>query len=412
MNSRNIVRCCTMLVALWTSSPALVEAVVVSNVTELSDAIYNAHHGGDKTILIEAGTYALNDMLVVTTDDVSVNSVSGDRDSVVIKGNGMAGGVTHVFNVAADRFSVQNVTLRDVSNHAVQFHPGVKSPVIRNVHILDTGEQMVKIAYDPAQMDLTADDGVMENCLLEYSADIGPQWYIGGIDAHNAKNWIVRDNVFKYIRSPSLALAEHAVHFWSDSRNTLVERNLIINCDRGIGFGLGDRGHLNGIIRNNMIYHDENDPTGFADVGIGLESAAGAQVYNNTIYMEHGYPNAIEYRFTATTGVLIANNLTNRLIQQRDGGQATLSNNVTNAEFDWFQDVGQGDLHLAGAVDEAVDQGQVLAGLTDDFDKENRPAGGGMDIGADEYAVDGPGGLDQNARAVLLAVLCLLAGVP
>jgi len=402
-----------MIVAvLWMLSPAPVEAVVVSNATELSDALYQAHHGGDKAILIEAGTYALNDMLVVTTDDVSVNSVSGDRDSVVIQGKGMAGSITHVFNVAADRFSVQNVTLRDVSNHAVQFHPGVKSPVIRNVHILDTGEQMVKIAYDPDQMDLTADDGVMENCLLEYSAGIGPQWYIGGIDAHNAKNWIVRDNVFKYIQSPSLALAEHAVHFWSDSQNTLVERNLIINCDRGIGFGLGDRGHHGGIIRNNMIYHDENNSTGFADVGIGLESAVNSQVYNNTIFMEHSYPHAIEYRFAATTGVLIANNLTNKLIQQRDGGQATLSNNVMNAQADWFQDVDQGDLHLAWAVDTVVDQGQAIGGLTDDFDQEHRPAGDGVDIGADEYGAEAPGESNHEVRAVLLAVLLLMDSLP
>ena len=409
MNSRKFVRWCMVFAALWVSLPAPVGAIVVHNVTELSDAVYQAHHGGDKTILIDSGTYALSYMLVVTTDDVSVNSVSGDRDSVVIKGNGMTGGITHVFNVAADNFSVQNVTLRDVSQHAVQFHPGVQSPLIRNVHILDAGEQLVKIAYDSNQPDLTADDGIMENCLLEYSAGIGPQWYIGGIDAHNARNWIVRDNVFKYIRSPSLALAEHAVHFWSDSRNTLVERNLIINCDRGIGFGLGDRGHEGGIIRNNMIYHDENNSTGFADVGIGLESAADVQVYNNTIYQEHSYPNAIEYRFAATTGVVIANNLTNKLIRQRDGGQATLSNNITNAQVDWFQDLDQGDLHLAWAVDAVVDQGQAILGLTDDFDKGHRPVGGGVDIGADEY---GGGVPEAETRAVLMAVLLLLESLP
>jgi hypothetical protein len=57
-----------------------------------------------------------------------------------------------------------------------------------------------------------------------------PQHSIGGIDAHNAVGWIVRDNTFRKIRSPAGSVAEHAVHFWSGSRDTLVERNLIVDC--------------------------------------------------------------------------------------------------------------------------------------------------------------------------------------
>lgn len=45
-------------------------------------------------------------------------------------------------------------------------------------------------------------------------------------------------------------MAEHAIYFWTHSENTIVEQNLILNYDRGIGLGLRDVPHVNGTIRN------------------------------------------------------------------------------------------------------------------------------------------------------------------
>ncbi|MBN2385022.1 right-handed parallel beta-helix repeat-containing protein [bacterium] len=365
-----------------TESTSSGRAITVTNVAELITAVDQANSGGDTTIFVADGLYTLPDMLIITGPDVTISGASGNREAVILEGAGMWGAVTHIFNVSGSGFTVSDMTLRQISQHAIQLQLDVDDVVIRNLHILDTGEQMVKIPYQ-AGNPASCDNGLMELCLLEYSAGIGPQYYIGGIDGHFAKNWIVRDNVFHSIRSPADDLAEHAIHFWSNSENTLVERNLIINCDRGIGFGLGGQGHIGGIIRNNMIYHDSSE--GFADVGIGLETTTGAQVYNNTIYFENSYPNAIEYRFPATTGIYLANNLTNRAIVARDGATGTEQANLTSASSDWFVQINSGDLHLSEARPEVVDQGVSIIGLNNDFDQDIRPQGPGIDLGADEF---------------------------
>lgn len=357
--------------------------VTVSTAGELSAAVANADTGGDTTILLTDGTYTLDAMLWIAAEGMTICGASGNRDAVTIRGRGMTGSVSHIFNVAGNHFTARDMTLRDVANHAVQLQVDVDDVTLRNLHILDTGEQMVKIAYDPDNLVASSDNGIMEECLLEYSAGTGPQYYIGGIDAHKAKNWTVRNNIFRGIRSPSGDVAEFAIHFWSWSEQTLVENNLIINCDRGIGFGLGDRGHIGGIIRNNMIYHDSSE--GFADVGIAVESSPGTQIYHNTIFMEHGYPNAIEYRWPSTILVRITNNLTNRAIVSRDAATATLSHNVTGARDNWFAHLFTGDLHLKEEIPGVVDAGTAIPGLATDIDGAPRPTREGPDIGADEY---------------------------
>jgi hypothetical protein len=358
---------------------------IVSSTSELKEAIRGITSSKGKEILLKDGIYEVDGMIWIGKDDITIRSQSGNRDAVIIRGQGMYGGTTHIFNVWGTNFSVKDMTIGWVANHAIQIHGNNNSSntVISNLRIVDTYEQMVKISYNSSSSN-SSTNGLMENCLLEYTAGIGPQFYIGGIDGHQTVNWVVRNNVFKNIISPEEDLAEHAIHFWSGSSGTIVENNIIINCDRGIGFGLGSRGHTGGIIRNNFIYHDtHHDLTG--DVAIGLENASGAWVYNNTIYMENSYSNAIEYRFPGTSGGLIANNLTNKLITSRDGGTADVYSNFTSAISGWFVEPDTGNLHLDYEVPEVVDHGSIISGLDSDIDGDPRPWGGGIDLGADEY---------------------------
>ena len=378
----------SLLVLYPSLAPA--QTINVGTAAALQSAVASANgSGGSTTIVLADGTYTLSNTLYINAPNVTITSQSGNRTRVVIQGDAMSAtaAVGNLIRVAASNFTIQNLTLQRSGWHLIQIagETNADSPVVRNVIFRDAYEQMLKVSNDPANPNVTGDNGIVENSLFEYTAGIGPQYYIGGIDAHGSKNWIIRGNTFRNIISPSGSAAEHAVHIWdAPSTNNLVEKNLIINCDRGIGFGLGDRGSSGGIIRNNMIYHAAGNGA-FADVSIGLETSPNTQVYNNTIFLENGYPNAIEYRFPATTGVTIVNNLTNRVVQQRDGASGTVTKNVTNAASSWFVSPASGNLHLSSAISTVAGMGQAVSGLVDDFDSQSRPAGSPIDIGADQF---------------------------
>jgi hypothetical protein len=373
--------------------PAASAQQLVTTVPELQAAVAAANSGsGPATILVRDGVYPLTQFLWITRDGLTLRGESGNPAAAVLEGSGMTSGITHLVQVAAHDVTVESLTLRRVLNHAVQVHGegpySADGTVLRNLVLQDTGQQMVKVSYKSGTTS-SADDGLVENCVFEYTAGIGPQYYIGGIDAHQAQNWTVRGCTFRGIRSPDASVAEHAVHFWSDAGGTVVERNLIVNCDRGIGFGLGTRGHHGGSIRNNMIYHADLGADR-ADVSIELESAVGTEVVHNTIYQEHSYQSAISVRWSASSAT-VANNLIrvtgggSRTIWARDGATVTQSGNVLGAQGSWFVDVPNADLHLVGTVANVLDAAPA-GNVTDDFDGQSRPQGGASDVGADEVA--------------------------
>jgi hypothetical protein len=374
---------------LLIAQQALAETVEVSNIQQLASEISAANQrGGDTIIHLSDGLYALTSSLYITAPNITLMGNSLDRTKVIIEGDAMSSNakVGSLIDVSSTGFTLENVTLQKCRYHLIQIHGELNAdqPVLKNCIFRDSYEQMIKVSVDLNNTSVAADDGLVENCLFEYSAGSGPQYYIGGIDAHSAKNWVVRNNVFKHIISPSGSVAEYAIHFWNNSANNLVEKNLIIDCDRGIGFGMEGRGNSGGTIRNNMIYHSRNNGQ-YADVGISLADSPNSQVVNNTIFQEHNFPWAIEYRFSSTKNVYIVNNLTNRQIASRDGGTATLTKNVTSAVSTWFINPQAGDLHLADTNNSSViDNGVHVTGVLDDFDGDSRSLGDGIDVGADE----------------------------
>ena len=372
----------------------------VGTLTQLKNAVSTANSAGvPATILVSNGTYTLDiPVLHLYCPDLIIRGASGDRDAVVIRGpdEGPSATATHVFLVSTSRVTIADMTLGYCRWHGIQVQG--ESPYdcsrlwVHNCRLVNCNEQFIKGSSADADP-VGATDGIIENCLFEFTSGWAYQYYTGGIDIHKGVNWVVRDNLFRNIRNPTgqSGIAEHAVHFWkrcsTQPQNVVVERNWIVNCDRGVGFGLTDLagGHNGGAsaIRNNFVWNDGTG--GNTDCGIGLEYADSVRVDNNTVHVGV-YWAPIEYRFAGSSNLLFRNNLVDKAIAQRDGAPAAVkSNNLESVQSGWFKALAQGDLHLVYGVTQAIDRGCAVGEFSTDLDGEARPKLGAWDIGADEY---------------------------
>jgi hypothetical protein len=322
------------IVFITASSAAIARpTIVIKNVHEFYQAVAQANKSSrGMIILVQDGHYNLPHRVVLSRENTDISSVSDNPDDVVFIGKGMKKrpSTEILFDIQASNISLRGITIGESANHLIQVRAedNVDNFSLSNCVLRDAYEQLLKVSGGKHPQHPHSDNGLVENCMFEYTAGVGPQYYIGGIDAHRIRNWRIINNVFRYIASPSDHIAEHAIHIWNDSADNSVIGNLIINSDRGIGFGMGDKALQNsgGIIANNVILHsDKTHP--FADTGIILESSPNTVVADNTILLATGYPNAIEYRFSRTTAVVIEGNITNKAIKARNGGSATLLNN-------------------------------------------------------------------------------------
>jgi len=393
-----------------TTVPSLLIKANSSQAGQLGSIVNSLKSGG--TLLLADGTYNLNGgYMWVGVPKITIRSESGNREKVILDGGYVT---TEILQIAASDVTISDITLKRAKYHLIHVMAAtdadVQNTVIRNVHLIDPGQQAIKINQNSAKTRF-ADNGIIAGCRIEMTDagrkkvfEINGSCYTGGVDAHQARGWKVYDNEIEGFWCSQGGLAEFGIHFWTGSRDTLVERNRLIDNARGIGFGLGQSGtwrkysdnpcggasnigHYDGIIRNNFILQKSeslrNSPTHF-DAGISLEQACGTKVLHNTI-VSTAKPNisSVEWRFS-NTNVEIANNAVSYNMMARDGGKAELSGNIENAALSLFLNPAGGDLHLSESAGNAIDKGAALSsGLCDeDIDGEARDAT--PDIGADE----------------------------
>ena len=357
-----------------------------SQVAELPGIVAGAATG--TTVLLHDGTYDLNGAsLHITTAGLTLRSASGNRAGVVLDGAYASG---ELISIQASNTVVADLTLKRAYYHPIHIS-GPDAPIsgvlIHNVHIIDPGEQAVKV--NPVGSG-TVNDGALQCSHIELTdagrAHIRNNCYTGGLDAHAATGWRVSRNRVEGFWCEE-GLSEHGIHLWRASADTVVEENVIVDCARGIGFGLGSGtdGHTGGIIRNNFVAATNVDlfasEFGF-DAGIALWGAEGAAVYHNTVASTQPPFSSIEWRFISTS-VTLANNLTTGVIRDR-GGTAVLTTNLENVPTNLFADVADGDLHLVDPESGPVDAATPLPAEQCDGDIDRQPREAEPDIGADE----------------------------
>jgi hypothetical protein len=303
---------------------------------------------------------------------------------------------------------IADLTLANAYNHGVHVIGGdaddTTGAVIWNVRVLDPGQQAIKINTG-GSFATYADDGLVACSRLELTdagrGRVRDSCYTGGIDAHQTRGWTVRDNVVAGFWCPS-GLSEHGIHFWRGNRDTLIERNVVLDSARGIGLGLvdccdGDQRTFaddpcptaggayvddwGGTVRNNVVW--AGDPALFAseggfDSGIALASACNAVVAHNTVLSAEAPFSSIEWRFDATLAEVHGNLASHGLVDR--GGAATVDGNLEQQPLSVVVDAAGGDFHLApGAL--AIDAAPP-GWATEDF--EGDPRGAAPDVGADE----------------------------
>jgi hypothetical protein len=356
--------------------PPTGSTVTVASEGELRHQAYNAAPG--TTILIAPGTYNMQSYVHVVNAGIALRGASGDRDTVILDFGGMTGGYFGIL-VEADDVTVADMTIRNAADHGVAIN-GRDQPLLYNLHILDIGDQLVKV--NPWEDG--SEDGLLACSRLEYTTT-APDEYTNGISAHDAHGWVVRDNQWYRIRTRENTPVP-TILFWGESSDTVVERNLLVDCYQGISFGNASHSsgdHTGGIVRNNFIYASMPH-----DVVVEMVHASGWLVAHNTALLLNPVSDltwGMEARFGDTVGTF-AYNLTNMSIWlDREEGQGTGIGNVTDAQSAWFVSPTGGDLHLVASATAAIDQAASLAQVTDDFDGDARPIVTAPDVGADEY---------------------------
>ncbi|MBN1809486.1 MAG: right-handed parallel beta-helix repeat-containing protein [Planctomycetes bacterium] len=352
--------------------------VNVNRVEQLYSAV-NSSPG--TTVLIADGHYYLPTFVRLQKNGITIRGASGDPSKVILDGSRCSEKELIWFE-GGDDCMVADITLQNAPVHGftIKGESDTQRTVIYNCRIRNVWERSIKGTAPKDNPEATRPaGGRIQYCVFivdhrKTVNDYAGGDYIAGIDMMWLKDWVISDNVFVGIQGKN-GVGRGAIFIWNNSEDVIAERNLIVDCDRGICFGNPSGGSLHmtrGIIRNNYIVAGGN-------TAIEVCRTKDTIVCNNTVY-NAGKGYSVHFFQGAAGGRFINNLIQGRLVvdggvENRNNVNAGLRNMVVNAIV--------GDLHLTAAAQTAIKKGIPLPEVTDDFD--GHPRTGPPDIGADEF---------------------------
>ncbi|MEJ5340165.1 MAG: right-handed parallel beta-helix repeat-containing protein [Thermogutta sp.] len=379
--------------------PPPAEPVVgVQSVGELFRAVETAKEG--TTILLSPGRYMLPRRLEIRTDRLTLRGATGRREEVILDGGPHQLGELLAIHGCSD-VVVADLTIENVRWNGIKLDTdsGVHRVTIYNCILHNIWQRGVKGVRVPATVARPEGFRVMY-CLFyndrpksyaDDPADTPENFqgnYIGGIDVMFAMRWTISDNVFYNIQGRTRE-GRGAIFLWHDSRDCIVERNVIINCDVGIAIGNSYKPPdvpvhaTNIVVRNNFVVQcPESD--------IVADYTRDCLIANNTIFDPENRFGRLIRLVHDNSGTVVANNLlVGSPIRNESTSEIRLLHNlVLPSSPDLFVDPKRGDLHLKTPQLAVCDGGTPLPQVTEDFDRQPRDSR--PDIGADEWPKESP----------------------
>lgn len=393
----------------------------------------DASSSGD-VLTLRGGSYAGG--VTVEKPNITIQSYAGEQASISSSTGNSSISNTITFGIDASGGKLQGLNISGGYLYAVKTESnwdwgdatryGASNITIADSKLHDSGRDVVKIT--------PGSDNVKIVRTEIYNAGMRDPSNAEGIDGVNADSFILRDS---YIHD----IAGNGVYLKGGSINTLIERNKVTNI-QGCGIVLGqdsdyewfDRSanpnlyeSINGTVRNNIVMNTEG-------AGMAAWAAQGGKFYNNTLVnvgksmmggfmvsaVDHYLPPDYSTAYPrSSTDVTFINNVvvmgsSRPAVDIREGsltGSFTTSNNryyqpggaaqfwderngIYGGLANWmakFGDAGSSEgnpqVDSAGHLfssSPCINAAKTIAGITDDYDGQARPAGGAVDIGADE----------------------------
>ncbi len=366
--------------------------VHVETAEELKKAISEIQDGD--TILLADGVYKVGRFLRLDkVKNVQIRSVSGDPTKVTLRGRDFdtVDSSDDILRIAGcENITIAYLTFQDCHTYAlkVEAEHSPRNIQIYNCYFRDFGRRAIK-GSGTKNLSRKAANGSIRYCYFENTKTPHEDWlyggsYVSGIDMMALENWTISDNTFRNINGAKGG-GRAAIFIWVRSSNVTVERNVIVNCDRGIAFGnpssstnfIEGMWHISdSICRNNFI-------AGGSDSGIELAWVRDSKVYHNTVWRQDPDSRGIRCikHGAGVENVIIANNLVRGDIALT--GSETARNNKSGELTGYFQDPDSGDLHLRPEAEGAIGKGVLLPEVTEDID--GQPRSETPDLGADEF---------------------------